>query len=203
MSDSVSEIGISVPTEWNVNGSWPGALPLLGRASGSRTGQGEWEKVTIAHPEFRRASNRVELYEGKGNVTLGSGVAQWARLRPQDPEGGIENWTMESVALISDILPTALGRLERAVQEKAGKPTPVWFPTLALNIDFKRFTLGHSNEWLYSHIHTKSVKNGRMDVEIVILDAAGDLVAVATQAALVMSSERNTAQKSEAGRSKL
>jgi hypothetical protein len=77
----------------------------------------------------------------------------------------------------------------------ASEPVPVWFPTLALNIDLKRCQLAKNHEWLYSHIHIKSIQNGRMDVEVVILDAEGELVAVASQVAMVMPSARNLAKR--------
>lgn len=196
MSDEISEVGVTLPTTWNVPIPPPRGLPLLNLDEGEIIDHNDWQRVVIPHPEFRRASSRVEIYQWKGSpTTLGSGVAQWARLRPWDPKGHIEKWTMESVAFLSDILPTALGRLERAMQENVGSPAPVWFPTIAFNIDFKRCALGDGHEWLFSHIHIKSIQNGRMDVEVVIVDASGVLVAVATQAALVVSSDRNMANR--------
>jgi hypothetical protein len=200
MSDAVSDVGISIPTKWNVCGFSPGRSPL------KDSNHSEWKKVIIPHLEFRRASSRVELYERADRGTLSKGVGQWARLRPQGPSGKVEAWTMEAVAFLCDILPTVLGPLERTVQESkrladavAGEPVPVWFPTLAFNLDFKRCDLRDDQEWLYSHIHIKSVQNGRMDVEVIITDTAGELVAVATQVALVMSSERNLAKRSTKG----
>ncbi|KAL3472699.1 thioesterase-like superfamily-domain-containing protein [Aspergillus californicus] len=197
VSDELSETGISIPADPN-NFHVPLGRPPFAEGSG----KGEWNKVMIPHPKFRRASSRVELYERNDKASLSKGVGQWARLRPGGPNGSIENWTMESVAFLCDILPTVLGGLERAVEEdrqrtdgSTQEPVPVWFPTLALNIDFKRYELGEGHEWLYSHIHIKSVQNGRMDVEVVILDAAAKLVAVATQVALVMSIERNLAKR--------
>lgn len=196
VSDEFSETGISIPANPDNLG-----VPLSSPPVVENNRQSEWNKVMIPHPEFRRASSRVELYKRYDNGSV-PGDGQWARLRPEGPNGSIENWTMESVAFLCDILPTVLGRLERTVQEdrkRADKstqePVPVWFPTLALNIDFKRCELGEGHEWLYSHICIKSVQNGRMDVEVVIFDAAGKLVAVATQVALIMSSERNPVRR--------
>lgn len=195
VSDEQSETGISIPAAPGSFGASLGRPPF---ADDNR--QGQWNKIVIPHPEFRRASSRVELYERNDMASLSTGTGQWARLRPEGPNGRIENWAMESVAFLCDVLPTVLGGLERAVQEdreraeSTQEPVPVWFPTLALNVDFKRYELGEGHEWLYSHIHIKSVQNGRMDVEVVILDVTGNLVAVATQVALVMSSERNLAK---------
>ncbi|KAL3465087.1 thioesterase-like superfamily-domain-containing protein [Aspergillus heterothallicus] len=193
VSDEMSETGFSIPSDPDVYGAFPRRHPTV-----EDNGQSGWRKVTIAHPKFRRASSRVELYEREDKASLSREVGQWARLRPDGPKGRIENWTVESVAFLCDILPTALGRLERIVQDslQGGEaPVPVWFPTLALNIDFKRCVLEDKHEWLYSHIHIKSVQSGRMDVQVVILDAEGELVAVATQVALVMSSERNLSKR--------
>lgn len=197
MSDGISEVGVTLPTKWNVPIPLPRGFSLLDTESGEIVDQKNWQRLVIPHPEFRRASSRVEIYEWKATTTttLGSGVAQWARLRPHGAKGHFENWTMESVAFLSDIFPTALGRLEGAVQKDVENPVPIWFPTLALNIDFKQHALVDSYEWLLSHVHIKSIQNGRMDVEVVILDASGELVAVATQTALVMPSDRNMANR--------
>ncbi|KAL2858495.1 thioesterase-like superfamily-domain-containing protein [Aspergillus pseudoustus] len=197
ISDEVSEKGITIPTKLDIYGTTLGRPPVVEDA-----GQSEWKKVIIPHPEFRRASSRVELYEQIDHTSFSKGVGQWARLRSDGSSSKTDDWSMESVAFLCDILPTALGRLERIVQDSlrprgdgSRKPAPVWFPTLALNIDFKRCAMENSHEWLYSHIHVKSVHNGRMDVEIAILDAEEKFVAVATQVALVMSSERNLAKR--------
>lgn len=198
VSDELSDTGIWIPADPGNLGDSPGRPPVV-----EVDGMSEWNKVMISHPDFRRASSRVELYKRNDNASLSTGgVGQWARLRPEGPNGRIEKWKMESVAFLCDILPTVLGHLERAVQEDSQRadqstqePVPVWFPTFVLNIDFKRCELGEGYEWLYSHIRVKSVQNGRMDVEVVIFDAAGKLVAVATQMALVMSSVRNLVKR--------
>ncbi|KAL4889930.1 thioesterase-like superfamily-domain-containing protein [Aspergillus ambiguus] len=199
MSDPVSETGVSTPTGWTAQPSVPRWLP-----PDDKSGEvdSEWRKVFLPNAEFRRASSQVEFYELK-NPSVGVGfVSHWARLRPSGPTGGIGRWTPESVAFLCDIFPITLGRLEHVVhralcgeENPKGKPPPVWFPTLGLNLDLKKPVLGDQVEWLYSHIVIKSLRNGRMDVEVVILDQGGEVVAISTQASLVMSAERNAGSK--------
>ncbi|PYH81915.1 hypothetical protein BO82DRAFT_414880 [Aspergillus uvarum CBS 121591] len=209
ISDSVSDTGISMATNWSIGSPVRrGALPMVSWPP-SDMNDINWRKVVVANPAFRRAATRVELYQvsergDQISTPRPPGVGQWARLRPggqQEPDSNAE-WTMESVSFLCDILPTALGPLEHWVHQKykgdenvAGPPGPLWFPTLALNIDFKTCARTDLGEWLYSHIHIKSVHNGRLDVEVVVVDAEGNLVAVATQMALIMSSERNAMKK--------
>ncbi|GES59909.1 hypothetical protein ATEIFO6365_0002024000 [Aspergillus terreus] len=199
MSDPVSETGISTATGWTAQPSVPHWVPP---DSISRDADSEWRKVVLPNAEFRRASSQIEFYELK-NPSVGVGfVSHWARLRPSGPDGAIGRWTPESVAFLCDIFPITLGRLEHVVHralsgesEPKGKPPPVWFPTLGLNLDLKKPVLGEDVEWLYSHITIKSLRNGRMDVEVVVLDQAGEVVAISTQASLVMSAERNVGGK--------
>ncbi|RAH70434.1 thioesterase family protein [Aspergillus aculeatinus CBS 121060] len=213
ISDRVSETGISVPGDWSVGSRVCKGSIQMASSPPSHTGDNMWKQVVVSNPAFRRASTKVELYQscagsGRADTPQQPGVGQWARLRPdsQQESGSSTSWTMESVSFLCDILPTALGPLEHWVNQKynsgetvAGAPGPVWFPTLALNIDYKRCAGADLGEWLYSHIHMKSVHNGRFDVEVVIVDVVGNLVAIATQVALIMPSERNTTRKDRRG----
>lgn len=213
MSDPVSETGVTMPTGWTAQPSVPDWVPPREDSTGQTDGKeaSAWRKIILPNAEFRRAANQVEFYELQ-NPSEGVGfVSHWTRLRPTGPKGGIGRWTPEAIALLLDIFPVTLGRLEHVVhralsgeENPKGKPPPVWFPTLGLALDFKKPVMDDV-EWLYSHITVKSLRNGRMDVQVVLLDQKGEVVAVSTQASLVMSAERNAGtkageKKTEAGR---
>lgn len=81
----------------------------------------------------------------------------------------------------------------------------MWYPTLLLNLDVKKALPAEGVRWLYQRVQAKSIKNGRYDLEIIIKDETGDLVALSHHVVLAVSAERNTAarRKIEGGESKL
>jgi hypothetical protein len=197
ISDDLSETGISIPSFWGLHPpalAWEG-LPIESPGSTS------WERVVVTHPEFARAATQVEIYSPiLEHREKDSGVLdQWARLRPG---GQAARWTNEALAFLTDIFPMALYRLQdfaNAEQAKAKglengvawKPLPLWFPTVTLNIDFKKALPPEGVEWLHSRITMKAVRNGRTDIDVVILDEQGEIVALATHVGLVVDASRN------------
>jgi hypothetical protein len=63
-------------------------------------------------------------------------------------------------------------------REGSSKPARFWYPTVLLNLDIKKSLPEIGVEWLFARVVTKSIKNGRMDLEIVILDEGGEIVAL-------------------------
>jgi hypothetical protein len=95
-------------------------------------------------------------------------------------------WTNEAAAFLLDVVSMALAGLEGAINgHPAPKPLPVWFPTLKLSIEIKKALPVDGAEWLQSRVTMKSVRNGRMDIDVILRDAGGEIVALATHIALV------------------
>ncbi|KAG5977040.1 hypothetical protein E4U55_007092 [Claviceps digitariae] len=67
----------------------------------------------------------------------------------------------------------------------------LWFPTVLLNLEVKKLLPSQGVEWLNMRITAKQIKNGRMDIELMVRDLAGELVALSSQVAMIMSMERN------------
>ena len=84
--------------------------------------------------------------------------------------------------------------LENKTTEKL-KSAKHWYPTLLLNLDFKKSLPEEGVEWLFVRVSTKQIKNGRMDLDILILDEVGDIVALSHHVALILGAERNLAQR--------
>jgi len=79
-----------------------------------------------------------------------------------------------------------------------------WYPTLLLNLDIKKSLPDEGVEWLFARVDTKQIKNGRMDINLVILDETGDIVALSTHVALAVDVSRNTnASSKKNGQSKI
>ncbi|KAJ5782795.1 hypothetical protein N7457_004569 [Penicillium paradoxum] len=200
-----AEVGISAKTGWK-----PYPAPAPGsRADGSvdlaglgRTGaDGAWVKLAAPFLEFRKAAGQLELYgpgagEAQQKRSGQMGIEQWARFRPDGDTNG--RWTDAAVAYLIDMFPMALDGFDAmsataAAKEggSAAQKAKFWYPTVTLNVDMKKHLPAEGVEWLYSRIVTKVVRDGRTDLEVTILDEAGDVIALSTQVGLVVSASRN------------
>ena len=68
---------------------------------------------------------------------------------------------------------------------------------MVLNIDFKKALPPEGVEWLFSRVRSKRIRNGRMDLEVTVLDERGEVVALSTHVALIVRAERNMDMKGE------
>lgn len=196
VSPPTAEVGISSPTAWSLHppapeGSGPGGRVNLSNLG--RTGRdGKWVLLEPPFPQFRRATQQVELF-GPDTAPKGPRVVdQWARFRP----GGDKNarWTNEAVAYLTDMFPMALDGFDTMSDSEAGQ-AKYWYPTVTMNIDFKKRLPAQGPEWLYSRVQTKVVRDGRTDLDVVVLDEQGDVVALSTQVGLVVSASRNVGKR--------
>lgn len=202
-----AEVGISANTGWK---PYPPPAPgsrsdgSVDLASLGRTGtDGAWTKLEPPFPEFRKAAAQIELYgPGPGDMqqqrTGSMGIDQWARFRPGGDVNG--RWTDAAVTYLIDMFPMALDGFDTmsataAAKESGGEAAQqkakFWYPTVTLNVDMKKHLPAEGVEWLYSRIETKVVRDGRTDLEVTVLDEAGDVIALSTQVGLVVSASRN------------
>lgn len=75
------------------------------------------------------------------------------------------------------------------------KAVHFWLPTLVINIEFKKLLPAEGVEWLFVRCRAKQIKNGRMDLDIVVLDEEGDIVALSSHVALIVNSDRQLGSK--------
>ena len=134
---------------------------------------------------------------------------------------GDQRFTQESLGYVADTFPHIVetGRAgEHLTSGQAKLPgarddqntngtARFWYPTVLLNLDIKQLLPTSGVEWLFSRVQAKQIRNGRMDIEVVIMDERGVLIAISNHIALVMGSERNTvrnkAKQTEAKCSKI
>lgn len=127
----------------------------------------------------------------------------------RDPES---KWTNDSLGFIADMFPQILesfyldgfDQYDPKLDEKysaqelrqmlKGK-APFWYPTLLLNLDVKKALPKEGVKFLFSRLQTKSIRNGRYDLEVLIYDEGGELVALSHHVCFAVSSERNLAQR--------
>jgi hypothetical protein len=77
--------------------------------------------------------------------------------------------------------------------------TALWYPTLAMNMEVKKVLPEEGEHWLFVRSSAKQIYNGRFDVEIIVLDRAGDLVALSHHVAMIVNFEKNVAKRATAG----
>jgi len=83
------------------------------------------------------------------------------------------------------------------------KPAKFWYPTLLLNLDIKKTLPEEGVEWLFVRVDTKQIKNGRLDLDIVVMDEGGEIVALSHHVAFAVGAERNLAERKTGNESKI
>ncbi|KAL8843565.1 MAG: hypothetical protein Q9170_000069 [Blastenia crenularia] len=195
-----TEEGISLQTEWKLH---PPPRPLSSTTQGLREGKdSNWVLSTPIHPSFRKASRRTDIYLPR-HGQLEPGMAdEWLRLK----DGG--KFTQESLGFVADMfpqivdiypgtdppVPTSPTSAKNGKDGEKRKGKPNWYPTVLLNLDVKKALPEGGAEWLFVRVRAKKIENGRMDLEAVVLDEGGDLVALSNHVCLILSSERNMAR---------
>ncbi|KAI5289021.1 hypothetical protein KEM54_004558 [Ascosphaera aggregata] len=151
---------------------------------------GNWVEYTPhhAHSTAASATKQVEFFvpdtgENRYHTLSSQGLAlEWARFKPY---GRLANWTETSVCSLIDHFPAIIGGwLETDA---------FWFPTVLMNVVMKKKLPAEGVEWLYLQAQVRKVQNGRFDVDVVILDRQGEIVALSNQVALMLPVSRNLA----------
>lgn len=70
-----------------------------------------------------------------------------------------------------------------------------WYPTVTMSIDVKKKLPAAGEEWLRMRAATKAINNGRLDMEIILFDASGDLVALSNHVCLALDFSRNIKER--------
>ncbi|KAH8881204.1 hypothetical protein GQ53DRAFT_702670 [Thozetella sp. PMI_491] len=182
--------GITLPTSFISTGISPPPAPadlvLLERKGEDAHWRLEPEPPYL---NFRKAMRNMVFYHPKQPVDP-SVAEQWIRFRPG---GKLAPFTNEALGFVVDMFPLIVDQFPQ-VEKKAR-----WYPTVGLNLDIKRSLEPGGADWLYVRVRTGEIRNGRMDLQVVVLDAAGNLVALSSHITLVLSVERNLAGRQPGG----
>lgn len=169
-----------------------------------RTGKDEkngWALYESGFGGFRKATRHVQVFTLQAATLLGQArdsdgaVQQWCRFVP----GGDEKegrWTNDAVAFLVDMFPSALSGFDRVASTAATGDSQTlqgkfWYPTVALNVDMRKRLPDEGVEWLFCRVSSTAIIDGRSDLQVVVLDATGDVVALASQVGLALSASRN------------
>ena len=153
-----------------------------------RTTFREW-KSTPEWASRRPAAFKIKILLPPGSnevlahPTLGPSVREhWVQWQEGVGDSGV-GFQISALAYLADAfrpLPEAYGLVDN------------WYPTLSYNLEVKKAPPSEKGwQWLFLRIETRQVKHGRFDLDVVILDEDGDLVALSKHTALIVSVARN------------
>lgn len=82
--------------------------------------------------------------------------------------------------------------LSNSSSKSTSRRAAFWYPTLVLNLDIKKPFPENGVKWLWVRVSAKQIKNGRFDLDVVIRDEGGEIVALSNHSCLVLGADRNT-----------
>jgi len=188
-----AEKGISLETDWKLH---PVSLTVdLDRMDAGN--DSNWsEQKEMPFSDFRKASSRVRFFFPTRGQTSRGMADQWICFR----DGS--HFVTESLGFVADMFPQVVESLlddsnpyaiEDAEQgtEKKAIGARFWYPTVALNLDIKKALPSNGVKWLFCRTLSKQIREGRSDIEVIIMDGAGELVALSHHVALILNVARN------------
>ncbi|KAK3619341.1 hypothetical protein LTR56_012452 [Elasticomyces elasticus] len=209
-----TETGVTYPSGWTINPP-PPATDVSKLDSDTDPLWGERKEWPFA--DFRACTKQIRSWFPRKGQHLPAIVDQWLSMK--DPD---DRFTNETLGFVVDVFPQIiesflLNGLDCYSVDFERQNTPeeqvklmkggarMWYPTLLLNLDVKKALPAEGVKFLFARLQAKAIKNGRYDLEIIIKDAEGDLVALSHHVCLVVSSERNLAarRKVDVGEAKL
>lgn len=189
-TDLGSESGLSLNTSWSMYPPGPPPVDLTKLPGDSDT---NWRLVTrLPFADFRKATKNVDIFLPRVKPPKVAIVDEILRLKNG------ERFHLESLGFVNDTFPQLVETLDSEHdQVPLGKN---WYPTLVLNLDVKKSLPPEGVEFLFVRVQAIGVRNGRMDLQITIRDAGGDLVALGHHVSLILDASRNLAERRTSGR---
>jgi acyl-coenzyme A thioesterase PaaI-like protein len=186
------EQGITLPTGWSLPYEpAPADLGLL------RAGRDErWQRMHIPLMERVSSVNTLEYYFQRGGHVLPSTQDYWICCANGEP------FTNISMGFVADaaaaLIPEAYRQQDGSQPLREGE-IPIhqrfWYPTLTLAIEVKKKLPDEGEEWLRMRAASKVIHNGRSDMEIVVFDAAGDVVALSHHVCMAVDFAKNIKER--------
>jgi hypothetical protein len=194
-----AEAGISLPTDFALSPLSPPRPADFARLRADL--DHHWARQPPnPFAKFRKAATKVVTYVPRRGQAARSLADEWLCFKNG------ERFSAVSLGLVCDMWPMvveAYRELPIPLDASASSSNPgamrrrvtYWYPTLLLNLEIKKILPPDGVEWLFVRVQAKQIKNGRMDLEVVIMDQEGDIVALSHHVALILGADRNTGQR--------
>ncbi|GAB7337684.1 hypothetical protein MBLNU457_g2973t1 [Dothideomycetes sp. NU457] len=203
--------GVSFSTSWALSPPTPN-VSLSALAGGKDE---HWAlRKAMPFASFRRASNHLAFHFPRKGQADASIADQWIRFR-----NPAQRFTNTSLGYVVDMFPQVMevmptwphdqysvateeaqeGMSADAIsrEEKKSSSAQWWYPTVLLNLDVKKKLPDEGLEWLFVRTRPKVVKDGRFDLEVIVMDEAGEVVALSHHVCMILSAGRNLAGRGE------
>ncbi|KAL8789848.1 MAG: hypothetical protein Q9213_000916 [Squamulea squamosa] len=189
-SNLFTEVGISLPTKWSLH---PPPLPLLSTHALKADNDPNYTHLPPhRHSPFRKAARRTEFYLPRQGQLAPAMADEWLGLSSG------KRFTQNSLGFVVDQFPQIVEVYPGTdpsvplMEKKEETMTQLkWYPTVLLNLEVKKALPEEGVEWLFVRVRAKRIVNGRMDLDVTVLDEEGDLVAVSNHVCLILGAERN------------
>lgn len=203
-SNISKDSGLSFETSWELH---PKPLPVKDFSSLEADMDPNWgERSQWPFSDFRKAATKVRAWFPRTQQHSKSCLDMWFCFR--DPKS---TFTNEALGFICDTFPQMIeshvigwdiysleferkhsDEEQRRLIKKSGFKQ-MWYPTLLLNLDVKKALPEEGVKFLFSRVQAKQIKNGKYDLEVILMDTEGDLVATSHHVVYAVGAERNTA----------
>ena len=193
-TDLSKERGVSLPTGFNIE-SPPPSVDLKALSEGQDE---NWEPLKLPSGGFAsiRSLKNFQYFAPRRGQVKKSIVDLCIRLACG------EGFTNASLGYVADCLPYVVEAYRPPKSADGTEPQApfafndiFWYPTVALNLEAKKALPPTGVEWLRMRVAAKQIKNGRLDLEVIIMDENGELVALSQHVNMIVGGERNLAER--------
>lgn len=81
------------------------------------------------------------------------------------------------------------------IKKKNEQRGSLWLPTVVMNLEVKTALPEEGYEWLAVRVLTKQIKDGKFDMDVLVRDEEGEILALSHHVAMILSMERNMGKK--------
>lgn len=201
--------GISLPTGYEASPLAELApLPNFGALS-TRNADDTWEESTVPASGHFNSIRNWRFYVPRGDPLTPGFIDLWMR------RSNGERITQGALPYVVDSFPYNLHMLLAAPELRKLLSTPrekdpraeemhqrseqranLWFPTVVMNLEVKAALPEEGVEWLALRVTSKQIKDGKFDIDVMVRDVDGEILALSQHVAMILSMERNTAKSS-------
>jgi hypothetical protein len=193
-SNMHSETGLTLDTKYKLEPPSP-AVNLVALKENRDELWGRQGDMPFA--SFRKAGQKVYFHFPKTGQPTKAIADEWLCFRNG------EKFTNASLGFFCDMFPMPVEAFftdkniydVTTPKEFKTRAAKFWYPTLLLNLDIKKPLPEEGVEWLFGRVLAKQIKNGRTDLEVIICDEMGEVVALSHHVTLILPAERNTASR--------
>ncbi|GFP55886.1 hypothetical protein TASIC1_0006005600 [Trichoderma asperellum] len=192
-----AESGVSLDTGWSLQPKLPAVKDFSKLLANEDP---EWPPLDLIIQRKVAAVQQLHMYHCRESVEK-SGKASLIDLWVCAKSG--EPFRDASLGFLVDVTASFVVEVQRPRTESeeaaAGgeltRKVAFWYPTLVMNLDVKKRLPEEGEKWLFIRCYSKKIYNGRSDIEIIICDRAGDVVALSHHVAMIVNFDRNTANR--------